>query len=195
MVGRRGDGETVARVDRFIGHTRVVLRGGDVLEQPREALYVGGNARAVMASGTAGAIRLAGGESVERGLREKLPLLVGVAYLTEPGELREVGVRHVAYGVTTPQPGTPPSRAPVESALGSALSQLADLRVRAVTVPEVGARIPGITLDGAADLLMDVLVTGLRRFPGFDEIVIVSTHPAYLNRCDERLASIEAGRR
>jgi len=178
-----------AGAERYVGHTRVVLVEGGVLDHPREAVYTGGNARGVMASGTSGAIRRAGGEAVELRLREQLPLLLGVTYLTEPGALSDAGVRYVAYGVIAPRPGDSPTRAAVEAALYSALAQIAARRVRSLTVPEVGARIPGITLEGAADLLVDILTTAVRRTSGIDEVVIASTHPAYLRRCDERLAA------
>lgn len=144
-----------------------------------------------MASGAAGAIRRGGGEAVERRLREQLPLLLGVAYLTEPGLLQAAGIRSIAYGVITPQPGDSPTQAAVEAALLSALEQLAELRVRSLTLPEIASRIPGIGLDGAADVLVDIVATAVRRSSSFDEIVIVSSHPAYLRRCDERFA--EAG--
>lgn len=180
------------RVERYVGHTRVVLGDGGVLDFPREAIYTSGNARGVIASGTAGAIRRAGGEAVERRLREQLPLLLGVAYITDPGALLAAGVRQIAYGVVAPRPGDSPRRAAVEAALFSALEQLAVLRVRSLTVPEVGARVPGIALEDAADLLVDILETAVRRSSSLDEVVIASTHPAYLRRCDERLLAIGA---
>ncbi len=176
--------------DRFVGHTRISLVEGGVLDHPREALYTGGNARAVMASGTAGAIRRAAGEAVERQLREQLPLLLGVTYLTEPGVLREAGVRHIAYGVTAPRPGDSPTQAAVETALFSAIEQLSARRVRSLTLPEVGARVADLTLADAADLLVDVITTAIRRSSSFDEVVIVSTNPAYLRRCGERLSAV-----
>lgn len=183
------------RAERYVGHTRVVLGDGGVLDFPREAIYTGGNARGVMAAGAAGAIRRAGGDAVERQLREQLPLLLGVTYLAEPGALREAGVRQIAYGVVAPRPGDSPTRAAVEAALFSALEQLAVLRVRSLTVPEVAARVPGIALENAADLLVDVLETAVRRSSSLDEVVIAATHPAYLRRCDERLVTIGAGLR
>lgn len=175
--------------ERYIGHTRIVLSRGEVLDFAREAIYVAGNARGVMASGTAGAVRRAGGEDIERRLREQLPLLTGVTYLTEPGTLREAGVRYIAYGVISPLPGVPPTRPAVEAALRSALEQLSALRVRTVTLPEVGARIPGVALEDAADLLIDIITTAIRRSSALDEIVIATTHPAYARRCDERLVA------
>lgn len=175
----------------YVRHTRVVLATGTVLDYPREAIYVGGNARGVMASGAAGAIRRAGGGVVERRLREQMPLLPGLTYLTDPGHLGEAGVRIVAYGVISSSPGASPTRPAIEAALRSALEQLDGARIRTLTLPDVGVRLPGVALAGAADVLMDVLTTAIRRASSLDEVVIASSHPEYLLRCAARLETSE----
>lgn len=165
------------------GHTRVTLIEGEPLDHPREGLLLTVNARGVMASGLAGAIRLAAGGEVERELRSLGSLLVGRAYRLDPGLLAARGIAHLVCGITVAEPGQSPRRTAVEEALSSAFDVLDGERVRTLTLPEIGTRIPGIELSVAAELLVDVLTGRLRRGSLLDDVVIAGLHLEYLRAC------------
>lgn len=177
---------SAGRLLRF-GHTDIQLIEGQPLDHPSEALYVAVNARAVLASGLAGAIRLAAGQDVERELRLQGNLQVGSAYLTGPGRLESRGVRRIACGVTAPEPGVAPRRNAVEEALGSALIRLHDERTRSVTMPEIATRVPGLTLSQAAAILTNGLAGAIRRGSSIERVTIVGLHPEYLRAVRDAL--------
>jgi O-acetyl-ADP-ribose deacetylase (regulator of RNase III) len=162
------------------------------MDHLRDAIYTGGNARGIMASGMAGAIRLAGGAEIERELRSHPDLLVGVAYLTGAGQLTERGVSRIIHGISTPQPGVPSKRSAVEAALTSGLRRLDEVRGRSLTLPEIGTRLPNIELTAAADLCSGLVGTHLRRSNTLEEIVIAGRHLVYLRRCRDRFIEMGA---
>lgn len=177
------------------GDTRIVLVEGEPIDSLRAALLVPVNARGVMASGFAGAVRLAAGGEVERELRAaggQAPLLVGTAQRVGPARLADRGVEHVVCIVTTARPGDAPRRAAVEDALDAGFQALGSLRARSLTLPEIGTRIPGITLAEAAGVLIDSLAGHLRRGLALDEVVIAGLHREYLRACRTALESAGA---
>jgi O-acetyl-ADP-ribose deacetylase (regulator of RNase III) len=173
-------------------HARIILVEGDPMDHPSSAMYTGGNARGIMASGMAGAIRLAGGPEVERELRSHPHLLVGVAYLTGSGKLIERGVNRIVHGISTPQPGTPSKRAALEAALISGLQRLNDVREHSVTLPEIGTRLPNIELTEAADLCADIVGSHLRRSNAMEQVTIAGRHLVYLRQCRDRFIEMGA---
>jgi O-acetyl-ADP-ribose deacetylase (regulator of RNase III) len=175
-------------------NTTIAFASESPLDRLSEALYTAINARGIMASGLPGAIRLAAGPDVEREIRAQANLLVGRAYLVGPGTLARRGVRHIACGVTTPQPGLPPRRAPVEEAFASGLQLLHDASARSLTLPEVGIRIPNIAIPDAAGILTEHLAGALRRGFRPDTVTIAGLHPEYLRACYEQLLANGATR-
>lgn len=169
------------------GSARIAFHHGNPLDQPSEALYVSINARGVMASGLPGAIRLAAGVDFERELRSHGALLAGNAYLVGPWGLSNRGVATIVCGVTTIEPGLPPKRAYITSALAMAFDLLADAGTRSVTFPEVGTHIPGISFAGAAAILVSELTSALRRRTRLTNVVIASLHQEYLTCCHAEL--------
>ena len=171
--------QIVERLLRY-AHTDIRLVVGSPLDHLSEALYVAVNARAVLASGLAGSIRLLGGAEIERELRLHGQLLVGGAYRTSGGRLASRGLKHVIHGVTVSEPGASPRRVSVEDAFGAALLLLSDLRARTATFPEIGTRVPGLTLVQSAGLLASILAGALRRQSPLEHITIAGLHLEYL---------------
>jgi O-acetyl-ADP-ribose deacetylase (regulator of RNase III) len=141
----------------------------------------------LLASGHAGALRLAGGADIERELQAQAPLLVGSAYLTSSGRLSTRGVSRIAHAVVNSQPGEPPRRAAVERALAAALTLLDQSGSRSVTMPEIGLRIADISVGDAAALLIEMVIACLRRGAAFDVVRIASLEPDYLRACSTEI--------
>jgi O-acetyl-ADP-ribose deacetylase (regulator of RNase III) len=191
-VRGKGVDPLAARRELRLGHARILLIEGDPIDHPSSAMYTSGNARGIMASGMAGAIRLSGGAEIERELRSHPHLLVGVAYLTGSGRLVDRGVNHIVHGISTPQPGTPSKRAALEAALTSGLQRLNDVGEQSLTLPEIGTRLPNIELTEAADLCVGIIGSHLRRSNSPEQITIAGRHLAYLRRCRDRFIEMGA---
>src|SRR3954467_12937192 len=117
---------------------------GRAADHCSEACFTGANTRGIMASGHAGALRLLAGAEPERELQAQMPLLIGEAYLTGPGRLAQQGVARIVHAVLNVEPGEPTARSMVEHALDQALELIDRQRTRALTLPEVGQRIPHV---------------------------------------------------
>jgi O-acetyl-ADP-ribose deacetylase (regulator of RNase III) len=163
--------------------TQIELLDGRAIEHLSDAMLTAANTRGLLASGHAGALRLAGGGDIERELQAQAPLLVGSAYVTGSGRLSARGVNRIAHAVVNSQPGEPPRRAAVERALAAALTLLDQAGSRSLTTPEIGLRIAGIAVGDAAAIMADVLIACLRRGAGFDVVRIASLEPDYLRAC------------
>lgn len=173
--------------DLRFGPARISFHDGNPLEFSSEALYVSVNARGILASGLAGAVRLAAGAEIERELRSYGDLLEGTAYVLGPWGLAHRGIARVVCGVTTSAPGQPPKRAHVTDAIAMAFELLAEAGTGSVTLPEIGTRIPGITLNDAAGILSTALTSALRRPTRLTRIAIAGLHHEYLSACHDRL--------
>lgn len=182
----------MAELLRF-GATTLELIEGRAVDFPSEAMLTTANARGIMASGNAGALRLLAGAELERALQASGPLLVGQAYVTEPGQLAARGVARVVHAVINAQPGEPSKRAAVARALAEAFDLLAERGTRSLTLPDVGLRVPNIGVGEAAALLTDALIARIRRGAPFEQVRIASLEPAYLRAC--RASIIERGGR
>lgn len=84
------------------GRTEVSAIEGDLLTQEVDAIVLPANARGVLGAvaitGVTGLRTLAGSE-IERDAMAKAPLELGTAVVTNPGRLRDRGVRHVIHAV------------------------------------------------------------------------------------------------
>jgi O-acetyl-ADP-ribose deacetylase (regulator of RNase III) len=163
--------------------TQIELLDGRAIEHLSDSMVTAANTRGLLASGHAGALRLAGGADIERELQAQAPLLVGSAYLTGSGRLSTRGVSRIAHAVVNSQPGEPPRRAAVERALAAALTLLDQAGSRSVTLPEIGLRIADISVSDAAALLSEIVIACLRRGAGFDIVRVASLEPDYLRAC------------
>lgn len=175
-----------------LGAATVVWKQGQIDRHPAEALCVGVNAEGIMASGHAGLVRLAAGADVERDLRAQAPLLLGEAYCTAAGALMEQGVRLIACVVTSEAPGGPVIRDALERGLDRALELLAREQVTTLSIPDVGMRIPNLSVESAAAILADALAARLRRGAALRNITVVSLDQRYLEAARRRLLALGA---
>lgn len=173
--------------DLYFENTTISFVIGPLDACPAEALCFGVNAEGIMASGHAGIVRLAAGPEVERDLRAQSPLLIGDAYLTGVGRLADRGVTRLVCIVASERPGAPVQRAALERGLDQALELLDREKVRTLAIPDLGLRIPNMTVDGAAALLAHELARRLRRGAALRQVIVASLDPAYLRAVHARM--------
>ncbi len=173
--------------------TDITIVVGQPIAHLRQAMYAGVNARATLASGTAGALRLRGGAEVDRALRALAPLSLGRAYAVQPAELATLGVEILLFGVTSRDTASAPRREHVVDALTDALRQAAERGIRSITLPEIGTQLEGTSLEAAAGVLGAVLADHLRRSRVTREVVVAGSHLTYLRSLRDHL--LQAGGR
>jgi len=167
--------------DIYFGGTKLNIVHGRALDHLHEGVYTGANIRGVMAAGLAAELRRAAGAEVERELRTHLPLQLGRAYLTSPGNLAAQGVQVIAHGVVANEPGVSASLSVSISAMLDGLGRLEEAGCREVTIPQIGFRVANLDQQVAAGELAKVIVAHLRRKSKLTTVTIVSMHQDYLD--------------
>ncbi|MDQ3045046.1 MAG: macro domain-containing protein [Chloroflexota bacterium] len=159
--------DSLAQPQRF-GRTGVFPVAGEPLSQQVEALVCAANRRGLMGTGHAGAIRLAGGATIERLAMAHAPLTLGTALLTSPGLLADRGVRAIIHAVVNDELAAPTRLDTVRRAIQAILVIADEQRFRSIAIPVLGSGTAPdrLTADIAASVLVEEVVGHLRRSPG-----------------------------
>jgi O-acetyl-ADP-ribose deacetylase (regulator of RNase III) len=131
----------------------------------------------MFAAGPSSALWTAAGESVERELRSHAPLDIGNAIATGSGRLAEGGITHILHAIIASELGEPPRRTEIPHALREALELSAQLRVRSIALPILGATSGAPREDRmeAARVVLETLIAHLRTRPHrIDRGILVS---------------------
>jgi O-acetyl-ADP-ribose deacetylase (regulator of RNase III) len=133
--------------------TRVVIISGDLVEQRVDAIVNAANNDLQLGGGVAGAIRRAGGPSIQDECDAHGPVQVGEAAITGAGTLPARFVIHAASMAL----GGRTSRSSLRSSMVHAF-QLAQLNhVSTIAVPAVGTGIAGFPIDECARVMAESL--------------------------------------
>lgn len=153
--------------------TRVVIITGDLVEQEVDAIVNAANNDLQLGGGVAGAIRRAGGPSIQQECDAHGPVRVGAAAITGAGRLRARFVIHAA----SMSLGGRTTRASLRSSMDDVFRLAYQHDVSSIAVPAVGTGIAGFPIDECArvmaESLSDALSGGWRadevRFVLFDD--------------------------
>ncbi|MDJ0274307.1 MAG: macro domain-containing protein [Nitrososphaerota archaeon] len=117
------------------------LYTGDITVETSDAIVVPANSLMVMGGGVAGAVKRAGGSSIEQEARSKAPVEVGRAVVTSAGRLR---CRYVIHSPTMERPSGETSPEKVYRATLAALRAAASVGARSVSFPGMGTGVGGL---------------------------------------------------
>lgn len=137
---------------------RVVILTGDIVEQEVDAIVNAANNELVLGAGVAGAIRRAGGPSIQDECDAHGPVRVGEAAITGAGRLRARFVVHAA----SMSLGTRTTRESLRSSMDDAFRLARQHDVRTMAVPAVGTGIAGFPVDECARVMAEALHGALR---------------------------------
>lgn len=129
--------------------TRVVIIGGDLVEQDVDAIVNAANNDLVLGGGVAGAIRRRGGPSIQEECDAHGPVRVGEAAITGGGNLRARFVIHAA----SMRLGERTTTSSLSSSMSHAFRLARDSGVRTIAIPAVGTGIAGFPLDQCARIM------------------------------------------
>ena len=137
---------------------RVVILTGDIVEQEVDAIVSAANNELVLGAGVAGAIRRAGGPSIQDECDAHGAVRVGEAAITGAGRLRARFVVHAA----SMSLGTRTTRESLRSSMDDAFRLARQHDVRTMAVPAVGTGIAGFPIDECARVMAEALHGALR---------------------------------
>lgn len=130
---------------------------GDIAEQEVDAIVNAANNELVLGAGVAGAIRRAGGPSIQDECDAHGPVRVGEAAITGAGRLRARFVVHAA----SMSLGTRTTRDSLRSSMDDAFRLARQHDVRTMAVPAAGTGIAGFPVDECARVMAEALHAAL----------------------------------
>lgn len=137
--------------------TRVLIVSGDLVEQVVDAIVNAANNDLQLGGGVAGAIRRAGGPTIQEECDAHGPVGVGEAAITGAGKLRARYVIHAA----SMSLGGRTTRAALKSSMDHVFRLAHQHGVETIAVPAVGTGIAGFPIDECARVMAECLNSAL----------------------------------
>lgn len=136
---------------------RVVILTGDITDEEVDAIVNAANNDLQLGGGVAGAIRRAGGPTIQEECDAHGPVRVGEAAITGAGRLRARYVIHAA----SMSLGGRTTRAALRSSMDDVFRLAHTNDVRTIAVPAVGTGIAGFPIDECARVMAESLHAAL----------------------------------
>ncbi len=143
---------------------------GDITQSKAAAIVNPANSLMVMGGGVAGAIKRAGGTQIEAEALKKAPVKVGDAIATKAGQL---STRFVIHAPTMARPAMRIDVGNVRSAMQAALEMARNLKIKSMAFPGLGTGVGGLTLETAANIMMQELKEHLNGSTTLNEVIFV----------------------
>jgi O-acetyl-ADP-ribose deacetylase (regulator of RNase III) len=138
---------------------------GDITQATTDAIVNAANTDLWMGSGVAGAIKLAGGEEVEREAVALGPIRLGEAVATTAGRLPMKAVIHAAAMGYAGGRMVPPNRETIGNATHAALEVADRMELTSIAFPALGTGVGGFDLAEAAEVMVTTATAYVSR-PG-----------------------------
>jgi O-acetyl-ADP-ribose deacetylase (regulator of RNase III) len=143
---------------------RIRVRQGDLTMFEGDAIINAANTDLVLETGVSGAIRQAGGPTIQDECARQAPVALGQAVLTGAGKL---SVRHVIHAAIMGD--EPTSLEAVRRATTSALRVAAEHGLTRLGMPILGSGLGRMTIEEAATAML----TAIRESPDADQIDVI----------------------
>ena len=166
---------------------KIVLRQGDITQADVDAIVNAANNDLLLGGGVAGAIRRAGGPSVQRECDEIGPIAVGEAAVTGAGEMKARYVIHAA----SMSLGCGTTAEALRDSTRNSLRCAEELALRTIALPAIGTGIAGFPTVECADIMLGEALEHLCAGSCLEEIRFVLFDAESLAVFRDRLAAIE----
>ena len=141
-------------MEHTVGKTRIVLIKGNIVTLEKDAIVNAANSQLIMGGGVAGAIRRAGGESIQAECSRIGGTPVGTAVITGGGKLPAAHVIH-AVG---PRMGEGDEEKKLAGATRSSLEVAESRELRSIAFPAISSGIFGYPLDACAKVMLETTI-------------------------------------
>jgi O-acetyl-ADP-ribose deacetylase (regulator of RNase III) len=158
-----------------IGDHAITVVRGDITQSQAEAVVNPANSRLIMGGGVAGAVRRAGGPTIEREALQRAPIRVGEAIVTNAGKL---AARYVIHAPTMSLPAMSTDLESVEKATSAALRVATTLGLSSIAIPGMGTGVGGVPVNDAAQTMVGAIRQHLSEGTTLKHIFLVSTDEA-----------------
>ncbi len=131
---------------------RIRVRQGDITTFEGDAIVNAANNRLILGAGVAGAIRRAGGPTIQEECDRHGPIDVGEAAITGAGKL---GVQYVIHAAAMGD--RPASEETIRDATTASLRLAAQYGVATIAFPVLGSGVAGFPFRRAAEVMLDAI--------------------------------------
>ena len=141
---------------------RIELWNGDICELEVDAIVNAANVSLWMSTGVGGAIKRAGGDSIEFAAVRQAPVPIGESIVTPAGKLAAKAVIHAV----SLDRDRRTNATVIDGAVRSALARAREIGASSVAFPAMGTGVGGFPLDEAALVTVKAVRDELPRSPG-----------------------------
>jgi O-acetyl-ADP-ribose deacetylase (regulator of RNase III) len=157
------------------GDTVITVVRGDITRSQAEAIVNPANSKLIMGGGVAGAIRRAGGPTIEKEALKRAPIRVGEAIATNAGKL---AARYVIHAPTMSLPAMSTDLESIEKATSAALRVAKALGLASIAIPGMGTGVGGVPVNDAAQTMVGAIRRHLSEGTTLKHIFLVSIDEA-----------------
>jgi O-acetyl-ADP-ribose deacetylase (regulator of RNase III) len=154
-----------------IGECILSVERGDITRMRADAIVNPANSRLVMGGGVAGAIKRAGGPTIEKEAVQRAPIAVGEAVATTAGKLE---AKYVIHAPTMARPAMNTNLTSVEKATTAALNVARKLRLTSIAIPGMGTGVGGVPVREAALTMIEAIKRHLSDGTTLKHIFLIS---------------------
>jgi len=130
---------------------------GDITKMEADVIVNAANGIGTMGGGVAYAIKMAGGEVIEREairICNELEPKEGDVYVTSAGNLK---AKYIFHAVTMKNPAQPSSIEIVKKCLLSLLKKAREYEIKSMVIPALGTGVGGLSKEEVAKIYKDIL--------------------------------------
>ena len=142
-----------------ISESKLILIEGDITDLDADAIVNAANAKLILGSGVAGAIKNKGGPSIQEECNRLGGTYVGGAVMTGAGNLK---ARHVIHAVG-PRMGEGEEESKLRNATMNSLLLAEEHNLESIAFPALSTGVFGYAVDKCADIMLTVAVEYLKR--------------------------------
>ena len=146
---------------------RIELWNGDICDLEVDAIVNAANLSMWMATGVGGAIKRAGGDSIEFAAVRQAPVPLGGAVVTTAGDLAAKAVIH-AVSLDRDRRTSAPT---IASAVRSAMARAREIGAKSVAFPALGTGVGGFPLDEAARITVETVRSEVEISPTIEHVI------------------------
>lgn len=146
---------------------RIELWNGDICDLEVDAIVNAANLSLWMSTGVGGALKRAGGDSIEFAAVRQAPVPLGGAIVTPAGKLAARAVIH-AVSLDRERRTSGPV---IEAAVRSAMARAREIGATSIAFPALGTGVGGFPLDEAARITIDTVRDELETSPTIAHVV------------------------
>jgi O-acetyl-ADP-ribose deacetylase (regulator of RNase III) len=146
---------------------RIELWNGDICDLEVDAIVNAANLSLWMSTGVGGALKRAGGDTIEFAAVRQAPVPLGGAIVTTAGKLAAKAVIH-AVSLDRDRRTSAPV---IEAAVRSSMARAREIGATSIAFPALGTGVGGFPLEEAARITVATVRDELAISPGIDHVI------------------------